>query len=118
MLSASLDHSVIMWDIHQDNSLMKFEHSAMVTCISFCPIVICYFNYLKSDDEIFVSGCFDKIVRIWNPTKGKVVDYINLQEYITAISYFPTGDLIIVGSHLGKCSIYETVVKLKEIIIA
>jgi WD40 repeat protein len=64
---------------------------------------------------VFVSGCFDKIVRIWNPERAKVVDYINVQEYITAVSFFPTGDHIAVGSHTGRCSIYE--VNVKKIII-
>jgi WD40 repeat protein len=104
LLSASLDHSVIMWDINKDSSLYKFDHSAMVTCIDFCP---------NSEDNVFCSGCFDKIVRIWSPSKRKVVDYINVQEYTTSIAYFPTGDMIAVGSYLGKCSIYECIPKLK-----
>jgi WD40 repeat protein len=65
---------------------------------------LCLFQF---DEFTFVSGCFDKIVRIWNPEQNKVIDYINVQEYVTSIAYFPTGEKIAVGSHTGKCSIYE-----------
>ena len=59
-----------------------------------------------------MTGCFDKIVRIWNHNKNKVTDYMNVQEYITAVAYFPTGDQIAVGSHTGRCSIYECNVRI------
>jgi WD40 repeat protein len=49
----------------------------------------------------------DKIIRIWSPKRNKVLDYINMKEYITSISYFPSGDMILVGSHNGKCAIYD-----------
>lgn len=39
--------------------------------------------------------------------KNKVIDYINMKEYITAIAYFPTGDMISIGTHNGRCSIYD-----------
>lgn len=59
------------------------------------------------DDEIFVTGCLDKIIRIWSPLKNKVLDYINMKEYITSVAYFPTGDMIAIGTHNGRCSIYD-----------
>jgi WD40 repeat protein len=105
LLSASMDHLVIMWNINNSGPVMKFVHSSVVTSISFCPVM--------GDDEKFASGCLDKIIRIWSPKQNKVLDYINMKEYITAISYFPTGDMIAIGTHDGKCSIYDCKPKLR-----
>jgi len=103
ILSASLDKSILMWDLTKDTYIHKFEHSNMVTCLSFCP----------NNENLFVSGCLDKIVRIWDTTKKKVVDYINVQDLITSITYFPSGDQIAIGFHNGKISVYDIIPKLK-----
>lgn len=66
-----------------------------------------------NDNDLFISGCLDKIIRIWSIKRNKVVDYINIKEYITALSYFPTGDMVAVGTHNGRCSIYDCKPKLK-----
>jgi len=101
LLSASLDHHVILYNVSLEYPINKFNHAGMVSTVSFSPV---------AEEFIFVSGCFDKIIRIWNPMTNKVMDYINVQDYITSIAYFPTGDLIAVGSHAGRCSIYQCVV--------
>ena len=58
LLSASLDHYVILWDISQkqNNIIKKFDHNEIVTCISFSPV----------NPNIFISGCFDRFIRIFN----------------------------------------------------
>jgi WD40 repeat protein len=40
ILTASLDHFVILWNINNTTAYMKFLHSSMVTCISFCPSIV------------------------------------------------------------------------------
>ena len=58
LLSASFDHSVILWDVNQEgnNCLIKnYEHSDIVTCICFNPVI----------NNIFISGCLDTFVNIW-----------------------------------------------------
>ena len=40
-----------------------------------------------------------------------MLDYINIQDYITSIAYFPSGESIAVGTQNGKCSIYDCKVK-------
>ena len=40
LLTASLDHYVILWDINNENSLLhKYQHGDMVTSVSFSPFV-------------------------------------------------------------------------------
>ena len=143
LLSGSLDN-VILWDITSSEEkcrIESFEHTKMVTCISFSP----------TDKFKFVTGCLDKFVRIWdfrdilelsynnsnnninnntnininndNQSEDKNINvqnsihlnklkkynilYFNIEEKITAISYFPSGDKIAIGTHNGKIIIYE-----------
>ncbi len=106
MLTASLDFSVLMWNIDLEFPLQKFLHSSTVTGVSFCPVKEPY------NDEYFITGCLDKYIRVWSCTTGKVVSYKNIEEYITAVTYFPTGDMIAIGTHNGKCSIFDCKVTL------
>jgi WD40 repeat protein len=105
-LTASLDHLVILWDLSSDSPIAKFNHSSIVTSICFCSTMD------ADEEEKFVSGCLDKFIRIWSCTTHKVIDYINIKEYITAVSYFPTGDMIAIGTHNGRCSIYDCKVSI------
>ncbi len=41
---------------------------------------------------------------------------MNTQDYITSVSYFPSGESIAVGTQNGKCLIYECKVNLKQFI--
>ncbi len=92
-----------MWNIDYEYPLAKFNHSSIVTCVCFCPLKM----NEEDDEDKFISGCLDKYIRIWSISKNKVIDYTNIKEYITSISYFPTGDMIIVGTHNGRCSVYD-----------
>jgi WD40 repeat protein len=44
---------------------------------------------------------------------GDVLNYINVNDYISSISYFPSGDRIAVGSFLGNVSIYKCFPKIE-----
>ena len=57
LLSASLDHYVILWDISkkENNIIKKFDHKDIITCISFSP----------NNPNMFISGCFDRFIRIF-----------------------------------------------------
>ena len=146
LLSASLDHFVILWNVTDtENSFVeKWDHRDMVTCISFSP----------TDKYFFVSGCMDKFIIIWDISEGvnkkendlqkcktknlenfndlaeniikikrkktfynessaKTLNNIGLKCYhntpaiITAITFYPTGDKIAVGTHNGKIMVYD-----------
>ena len=135
LLSGSLDN-VILWDVSSSEEKCKiesFEHTKMVTCVSFSP----------TEKYKFASGCLDKFVRIWdfkdilnahynnlnensnkelqsididsnehnsinlNKIKKYNILYFNIEEKITSISFFPTGEKIAIGTHNGKIIIYE-----------
>ena len=98
LLSASLDYSVILWNISEKQSFIKkFIHNDMLTCVSFYPF----------DDNIFISGCLDRFVRLWKIMSDKKPEYFNIEEKITSLSYFPSGENVAIGTHNGKIIIYD-----------
>jgi len=46
-------------------------------------------------------------LRIFRIADEELVNYINVQDYITALCIFPNDDQIIIGTHTGKCQIYD-----------
>jgi len=56
-----------------------------VTCVQFNPV----------DDSYFLSGALDDKLRIWNIAEHQVVDWIDLREMVTAVSYTPDGEVFL-----------------------
>lgn len=54
-----------------------------VTCIQFNPL----------KDDVFISGSLDARVRIWSIPERHVVDWIDLNEMVTALSFTPDGQV-------------------------
>lgn len=52
-----------------------------VTCVQFNPV----------DDSYFISGSIDGKVRIWSIDSSQVVDWTDIREIITAVTYNPDG---------------------------
>ncbi|XP_020273970.1 WD repeat-containing protein 44-like [Asparagus officinalis] len=98
LLSSSMDKTVKLWHLSSNSCLKTFSHIDYVTCIQFNPV----------DDRYFISGSLDEKVRIWSIPDGKVVDWNDLHEMVTAACYTPDGQGALVGSHKGSCYIYET----------
>ena len=68
LLSSSVDHYVILWDISKkngENIIKKFNHNEIVTCLTFSP----------NDPNIFITGCFDRFIRFF-----RIDDSIILKE--------------------------------------
>ena len=67
LLSASVDHYVILWDISKnngDNIIKKFNHHEIITCLSFNPV----------NPNIFVTGCFDKFIRFFKIDENLITE--------------------------------------------
>lgn len=54
-----------------------------VTCIQFNP----------ADENYFITGCIDGKVRIWGVSEERVVDWADVRDVVTAISYHPDGNV-------------------------
>jgi len=97
LLTASIDKKVILWSLKKQTFLKVFDHSDIVSCVSFHPLV----------DEFFVSGCFDKIARVWDINENKVVDWVQLNDYITALTFSPDKQHLLIGNTKGIVKIYK-----------
>lgn len=63
---------------------------------------------MKPTSENYVaSGCFDKMIRIWNVNQRKVIDWQQTNNYITAMQINQSGDKLAVGLVDGVCLIYD-----------
>jgi len=58
-------------------------------------------------DEFFASGSFDKMIRIWDISEHKVVDWVQTNDLITAMSFSPDNHHLVVGFFKGMCKIYR-----------
>lgn len=112
IVTVSLDHFAILWDINSTSSIGVYNHRSIIPCVDFYPNTKNLFS--ENDDDIFVTGSFDRLIRVWSVKDPKEpLLYINVIEYITAIAFFPEGNYLAVGSSDGKISIYDCEKKLR-----
>ena len=110
LLSSSIDNFVILWDISKNNNCIinKYIHDDYVTCVQFSP----------TNENVFITGCFDKYVRIFNINKNSMREsitktgtinfgFLNLSNKITSLSFFPDGSQIAIGTINGKIHVYD-----------
>jgi WD40 repeat protein len=67
-----------------------------VTCVQFHPL----------DDGHFISGSLDGKVRIWRIKEPQVVDWVDLQEMVTAACYTPNGQVCVMSECLSYADKY------------
>lgn len=56
----------------------------------------------------FISGSIDGKVRIWGIHSGRVEDWVNASDIVTAVCYYLNGEGFVVGSISGTCRLYGT----------
>ncbi|XP_004503956.1 uncharacterized protein [Cicer arietinum] len=96
LLSSSMDKTVRSWRLGCDQCLSVFHHKDFVTCIQFNPV----------DENYFISGSIDGKVRIWGMREERVIDWTDIRDVISAISYQQDGKGFVVGSITGTCRFY------------
>ncbi|KAL3524429.1 hypothetical protein ACH5RR_017263 [Cinchona calisaya] len=96
LLSSSVDKTVRLWRVGNDQCLKVFPHSNYVTCAQFNPV----------NDDYFVTGSIDGKVRIWEISARRVVDWTDIKDIITAVCYRPDGQGGIIGSMTGTCRFF------------
>ncbi|CAA0830198.1 Transducin/WD40 repeat-like superfamily protein [Striga hermonthica] len=97
LLSSSVDNTVCLWRAGSDRCLGVFHHTNYVTCVEFNPV----------DENLFISGSIDGKVRIWGVAGGRVKDWADVQDIVTAVCYQPNGKGFVVGSVSGSCRFYD-----------
>ena len=134
IVSVSLDHKAILYDINQNSSLKIFYHKNAITSISFYPDKLLTLNifekeknnrfscYLEennkfinvtkpqNNDDYFITSCFNFQVYIWNIYNNKNPFYsIYTNEIIAKSLFFPDGSYLCLGSIKGNVFIYEVI---------
>ncbi|KAJ8536923.1 hypothetical protein K7X08_035324 [Anisodus acutangulus] len=97
LLSSSTDKTVRLWQVGNHLCLRVFSHSNYVTCIQFNPV----------NDKYFISGSIDGKVRIWAINSCQVMDWTDIRDIVTAVSYRPDGKGGIIGSMAGSCRFFS-----------
>ncbi|KAK3150267.1 hypothetical protein QOZ80_3AG0231020 [Eleusine coracana subsp. coracana] len=97
LLSASMDKTARLWKVGCNRCLKVFTHKNYVTCVQFKP----------TNDNYFISGCIDGMVRIWDISRCQVVDWADSKEIVTAVCYRPDGKGAVVGTITGNCRYYD-----------
>jgi len=66
-------------------------------------------NCFLQDENLFVSGCLDNKIRLWNIIeKSIILSVLSSCGYVTSIAFSFDGALIFTGSYDGRCVIYES----------
>ena len=74
ILSASVDHNVRLWHATRGDCLQVFRHPDIATSVDFHPL----------HDRFFVSGCFDKKLRVWDIiSDARTKEWVSLGETVS-----------------------------------
>ncbi|CBN77979.1 conserved unknown protein [Ectocarpus siliculosus] len=98
LLSASLDKTVRLWHTTQASCLHCFQHADTVTSVDFHPLL----------EHFFLSGCFDKKIRVWNIRDGRVQEWQQAPDMVTAAKFSLDGQMIVAGLYMGQVLFYQT----------
>lgn len=98
LLSSSIDKTVRLWRVGNDQCLRVFSHTDYVTCIQFNPV----------NDGYFISGSIDGKLRVWEISGCHVVEWTETKEIITAVCYRPDGEGGIIGFITGNIRFFNT----------
>lgn len=122
LLSSSVDETVRLWRVgSSDECIRVFSHKSFGEFLLLFLILLCLLNYIPSsvivtcvafnpvDDNYFISGSIDGIVRIWDVSHFRVVDYTDIREIVTAVCYRPDAKGAVVGSMTGECRFYHAI---------
>ena len=72
-----------------------FPHADFVTSVDFHP----------KNDLLFLSGCFDKRLRVWSIPESHVAAWATTPEMITSVCFSPTGNQALAGLFNGQVSV-------------
>eukprot|EP00956_Cyclotella_meneghiniana_P015171 scaffold23014_cov71-Cyclotella_meneghiniana.AAC.4 len=87
LLTASLDSSVRLYHHSKSHCLHLFKHADLVASVAFHP----------TDERYFISGGIDKKLRLWSIPDGRVKDWAQAPDVITALRFTPDGKYAVAG---------------------
>jgi len=100
LLSASTDKTVSLWHVSRDERLQFFRHPDIVTAVEFHP----------AHDRYYISGCFDRKLRVWDIIPdGVVQEWTQTTDTITSICFSPDGTTVAGGLIHGRVYFYDLI---------
>lgn len=84
LLSAGNDGKVKLWDVYHKRELLRsyMGHNRTVKDITF-----------NNDGTQFLSGSYDKTVKLWDTETGKVIQRFNTHSIVNCVKFNPKPDL-------------------------
>jgi len=77
--------------------LQIYTHQDIVTSVSFKP-----------GTNVFATGSFDKIIRLWSIQHQRVIDWYDTFNVVTAIQFSTDGERLLSGNMNGQCYVFDT----------
>jgi hypothetical protein len=99
LLSASMDGTVRLWHPSRPECLHRFAHPDAVTSVAFHPI---------DGTASFVTGCFDRRLRVWSLETGRVIVWQAAPSIITAVAVSQDGRTVAAGLFSGAVAFFAT----------
>lgn len=95
--SASLDHTVRLWDARTGKTILVLSgHKEEVYAAAFSP-----------DNQTLASSDYDGRVIIWSVKSGKPLRTLEIKGWSTAIAFSPDGNLLAVANQEPGTNIYD-----------
>jgi WD40 repeat protein len=107
-ISASMDKTAILWQVESSSPILRFSHPDIVSAVTFNPYVP-----FTQNANYCLTGCFDKMVRVWNIPQDRVEACYQTPDLVTALSCSAETHLVIAGLRQGLCIVYEASVDVK-----
>lgn len=98
LLTASMDCSVRLWSLNRSSCVHRFVHSDVVTAVAFHPLY----------DAHFVTGCFDRRLRVWATDSRRMVNWQSTAAVVTSVAYTPDGKLVAAGLFNGTVTLHAS----------
>lgn len=98
LLTASVDCSVRLWHVGRAACLHRFVHSDVVAAVAFHPL----------SDAAFVTGGFDRRLRLWSTDTRRVVTWQSTAAVVTSLGYTPDGSLVAAGLFNGTVTLHAS----------
>lgn len=97
MMAGATPDQLIVWKVEDRKTMWTQEaHVGPVRALAYSP-----------DGERLVTGGLDRQVKVWDPTSGKLLRTLDVEQRVVAIAFHPNGNELAVG--MGKMKAQGTV---------
>ncbi len=89
--------TVTAWDVTTGRSVCRIDHTDVIGDVALSP-----------DDQLLLSGGWDKAVKVCNLATGKLAAMFEVADLVTSAEFSPDGQLFLVSDNSGAIHIWDT----------